>query len=86
MQYEGYPENWDRVRNYIYSRDNYQCQRCGRRVPEVTIHCHHIKPLGIGGNNHPSNLLVLCIQCHKEVHEFKLYDEINHIAREKGIK
>ena len=62
-----YPENWQRLRWFIFKRDNYTCQYCGRtnlRHPN----CHHIRPLGYGGNNHSSNLITVCDRCHKELH------------------
>jgi len=60
----------------VLRRDNYMCQRCGRKViskkfPEDII-CHkehgfevdHIKASSLGGNNNLDNLQLLCRSCH----------------------
>ena len=61
-----YPENWNRLRHFIFKRDGYRCQRCGHTTDLV---CHHIVPVGRGGNNHPNNLLTLCKRCHNYIHQ-----------------
>lgn len=62
-----YPPNWNRIRYVIFERDNYICQKCGRRTWRP--HCHHIKAVKLGGTHHPDNLVTLCGLCHDEVHE-----------------
>lgn len=42
------------------------CQQCGRKPDR--IHGHHIKPLRLGGQNTPDNLLLLCAECHRLEH------------------
>jgi len=66
---ERYPVNWNKLRFYIFKRDNYVCQRCGRK----TLHpqCHHRRAIGMGGSSHPNNLITLCERCHSETHERK---------------
>jgi len=58
-----YPHNWNRLRRYIFERDNYTCAICGRKTkyPE----CHHIIPISSGGDNNPNNLITLCKRCHR---------------------
>lgn len=51
------------VRNYIYQRDNYQCQSCGKKQAETCLNIDHIIPLATGGSNDMSNLQTLCSQC-----------------------
>ena len=85
-KYKGYPDNWDRLRHYVYGRDGYRCQMCGQSYDKRHLHCHHIRPLGIGGSNNAGNLITLCDQCHKEVHEKKLYHIPDQIAKENGYK
>lgn len=65
---ERYPINWNKIRFYVFKRDNYTCQRCGRNGL-TKPHCHHIRPVGRGGNHHPNNLMTLCEKCHKEKHK-----------------
>jgi 5-methylcytosine-specific restriction enzyme A len=67
---ERYPVNWSKLRFYIYKRDNYTCQRCGRHITNPV--CHHRRPIGCGGSSHPSNLITLCKDCHSKVHERRI--------------
>ena len=60
-------ENWSRLRKYVFHRDNGVCQGCGTDV-DRSAPIHHICPLGCGGTNSPSNLLLLCEECHGNVH------------------
>lgn len=53
------------VRQYIYQRDNYQCQRCGQTQTETTLNIDHIIPLAKGGSNDMSNLQTLCQTCNQ---------------------
>lgn len=78
-----YPENWNRLRHMVFDRDNYTCQRCGRRTWKPQ--CHHIKPVKMGGSNHPDNLITVCALCHEEIHKdyilhkYQKYAEYNDI-------
>jgi len=68
---DGYPDDWDRRRRLVYERDDYTCRNCGRSggpVGDVELHCHHIVPKGRGGSHRTENLVTLCEQCHKAVH------------------
>jgi len=69
VQMRDYPndDNWGRLRKYVYYRDNETCQGCGTGV-DRSAPIHHICPLGSGGTNKPSNLLLLCEECHGSVH------------------
>lgn len=65
---ERYPENWNRIRFWVFNRDHYTCQLCGRSHltrPE----CHHLIPVGRGGSHHENNLITTCNFCHRKVHE-----------------
>jgi HNH endonuclease/transposase IS116/IS110/IS902 family protein len=42
-----------------------QCATCGNQEKLVL---HHIKPRSEGGGNDPSNLQILCEECHRRVH------------------
>jgi hypothetical protein len=58
------------LRQLVLARDNWQCQKCGKSVDEVELHCHHILPI----NESPvesadvDNCITLCKEHHKEVH------------------
>jgi len=62
-----YPNNWNRIRFYVFSRDKYTCQICGRANLSKP-NCHHIIPIGRGGSSNPSNLITVCRHCHERIH------------------
>lgn len=49
----------------IKIRDNWTCQKCGRKG--VPLDVHHIQPRFCGGDNDPSNLITLCKSCHMSI-------------------
>lgn len=54
------------VREYVFNRDNHQCQSCGKNRLETKLSIDHIIPLAKGGSNDISNLQTLCFQCNRE--------------------
>ena len=48
-------------------RDNFTCQKCGRK--ETTLSAHHIVWTSKGGKDSIYNLITLCEDCHSKVHE-----------------
>lgn len=60
------------VKAYVLYRDSYQCQKC--KTKKGKLHVHHIVFRSSGGTNTPSNLVVLCSDCHKKLHngEFEI--------------
>jgi len=54
------------VRQYVYQRDNYQCQSCGQTQTETKLNIDHIIPLAKGGSNDMSNLQTLCQICNQK--------------------
>lgn len=62
------------VRQYVLKRDGYACRCCGVTSTEkrpVKFHVHHIETRKTGGNA-PNNLITLCSDCHRLLHEGKL--------------
>ncbi len=54
------------LRNTIRARDGYRCRLCGSTVG---IEVHHIRALADGGHpTDPSNLILLCRDCHRRQH------------------
>lgn len=47
---------------YIFARDNYTCQCCGKR--DVRFQIHHIVFRNLGGTDSVDNLITLCENCH----------------------
>jgi len=67
--------------NYVYERDNGNCQLCGKNNG---CEQHHVMPLGNGGKTKPGNLILLCTMCHTGLgHSFTqemtqyMYNRIN---------
>lgn len=61
------------LRQMVFKRDNYSCQKCGLHKDEldISLHCHHIYPL----NESPitsadiDECETLCVSCHKWKHQ-----------------
>lgn len=52
-----------KLRFKIFERDNFTCQYCGEKQPNVTLEIDHIKPVSKGGENNINNLRTSCKQC-----------------------
>ena len=57
-------DEWIAIRDAIRVIYEDRCAICGKPAREV----HHIRPKHLGGKNHPRNLILLCDDCHDEVH------------------
>ncbi|UKP00137.1 HNH endonuclease [Nostoc sp. UHCC 0870] len=64
------------VRQYVFHRDKYQCQSCGKIAAEIDLTIDHIIPLARGGENDISNLHTLCFTCNQ-----RKTDKIDHRFR-----
>lgn len=54
---------------YVFDRDNYMCRKCNG---ENGISPHHVIFRSKSRNHHPDNLITLCFDCHRMVHDGKL--------------
>lgn len=54
------------VKSYVFQRDDYQCQSCGKTKQEAILEIDHIIPIAKGGFNDMSNLQTLCRTCNKQ--------------------
>ncbi|MBW4564347.1 MAG: HNH endonuclease [Mojavia pulchra JT2-VF2] len=54
------------VKTYVFQRDKYQCQSCGKTTLETDLTIDHIIPLARGGQNDISNLQTLCYTCNQQ--------------------
>lgn len=49
-----------------YRESHYGCEgRCGKPATEI----HHVRTRGAGGDDDDENLLALCSECHRGVHD-----------------
>lgn len=61
------------VKKYVFLRDRYHCQSCGKTATETELTIDHIIPLARSGSNDISNLQTLCSNCNKKKkHHFDL--------------
>lgn len=51
------------VRFEVFKRDNFTCQYCGSKAPDVVLHVDHINPVSKGGDSEIINLLTSCEPC-----------------------
>lgn len=59
------PRAPETLRNELFfERANRRCEYCEKEVDQPDV--HHIKPRREGGPNTPSNLIVLCPNCHRK--------------------
>src|SRR5574344_1356288 len=95
MQEEGKPFNrhwgYQKGPNYglgnakaaCLNRDNYTCQCC--KTKKGTFNAHHIVYRSNGGADTLDNLITLCEECHKKLHDGKLKDfEAKLKGKKKG--
>jgi 5-methylcytosine-specific restriction endonuclease McrA len=57
------------VRQYVFERDDFQCQNCGRSTlhdPTVKLNVDHIIAITKGGSDDLSNLQTLCSRCNQQ--------------------
>lgn len=54
-----------------YSGQLGKCSVTGRLMECYEIHCHHKKPVALGGNDNYENLTLVCEEAHRLVHTTK---------------
>lgn len=52
-----------KLRFAALSRDDFTCQYCGRKAPDVVLHVDHIVPVAKGGTDDMDNLITACRDC-----------------------
>lgn len=58
------------LRQMVFERDNWICQKCGNTIEDVPLHVHHMDPVAQNPmfQNDMDSCITLCKDCHKEVH------------------
>lgn len=58
------------LRQMVFERDNWRCQKCGKTTKEMALHCHHMDPVIQNPlfQNDMDSCIALCKECHKSVH------------------
>ena len=49
----------------IFKRDDFTCQYCGAKPPEVVLEVDHIHPVSKGGGSGENNLITACFDCNR---------------------
>lgn len=52
-----------KIRFEVFKRDQFTCQYCGKKAPDVILHVDHIQPVSKGGTNDLLNLITSCQDC-----------------------
>lgn len=63
-QINDYPKNWNDISNFLRANKKWKCEKCGLDCTDNKnfLHVHHIN--GLKYDNVPSNLKILCKNCH----------------------
>jgi hypothetical protein len=56
--------SWKKQRNLSWERDNFTCQKCGKKKVTRNLDCHHIVPYRLSYSHTLDNLITLCKRCH----------------------
>ncbi len=59
------PEAYKILRQRVLERDGWHCQYCGRGEH---LEIHHLRSRAQMGADNQSNLITLCVLCHRRVH------------------
>jgi len=78
-QYQDRARLDENLRIACLMRDGYQCQQCGKQ--KVRLEAHHLIFREQGGKATLTNLLTLCVACHKAVHQGKVRLPVSGVSR-----
>lgn len=54
-----------RERFDVFKRDQFACQYCGRKPPDVVLEVDHVIAVASGGSNEDHNLITSCFDCNR---------------------
>ena len=65
-----YEQNIPRkIKLFVLERDQWCCRSCNSNNQ---IAPHHIYPRAQGRDHHPDNIIILCFDCHRAIHDGEL--------------
>lgn len=73
---------WQQLRWEILERDDFTCQYCGQRAPNVPLQVDHRIPVADGGTDDKTNLATVCWSCNQG----KSYSEWTGRGRGRGTE
>ncbi len=62
------PLSYESLRQQILGRDGWRCQSCGTMS---NLEVHHREFRSHSGTDSEENLITLCVDCHRQVHELR---------------
>lgn len=63
-----------KLRFEVFKRDDFTCQYCGKKAPDVVLEVDHIEPVAKGGTNEITNLITACFECNRGKSDKKISD------------
>jgi 5-methylcytosine-specific restriction endonuclease McrA len=69
------PGSYRLLRQAVLERDQWRCQSCGSMVG---LEVHHMSSRGQLGDDLEENLITLCSDCHRKVHQVSKATKSNH--------
>jgi len=63
VNYKRRVKNEANYKKYVYVRDNYKCQYCGKECRNSDLTVDHVIPKSKGGSNSWTNLVTSCVAC-----------------------
>ena len=73
---------FENTKAMVLNRDNYKCHICKTKKKNVKLEVHHIVFRSNGGSDEAENLITLCHDCHKKLHDGKV--KLNMKGKPKG--
>ena len=65
-------------RQNLLERDDYQCQYCGKSLPNKELNMDHVIPRDRGGGTTWENVVISCIRCNSK--------KSNRLPKEAGMR
>lgn len=73
---------FENTKAMVLNRDGYKCHICKTKKKNVKLEVHHIIFRSNGGSDDADNLITLCHDCHKKLHDSKV--KLNLKGKPKG--
>jgi hypothetical protein len=75
-----------KLRFEVFKRDNFTCQYCSAKPPNVPLEIDHIIPVCKKGTNHIDNLITACFDCNRGKSGNELNSIPNTLSEKSEIK
>lgn len=86
-----YTADWESISSALRQKKNYTCEKCTVNLSSAKNLCHVHHVSSVKSDNSPSNLQVLCADCHRKTHNGNIHvsfanmQKINRLRREQGL-